>query len=154
MRGRGDRGRAQAADLREAAKAGKLTRTTRSRVSAPTRRRTSAAKARDTVLALAEDRYDEETIAYLASVHEDGIRPRDLLVLASMEWIDITRDMDSGAIRRGEGYRLRTQVLDTLRKLSENETDPAAVPNMIQINVNTGGADRLGDGGKNLELAG
>lgn len=155
MKGARNKKRAQADDIKKATKAGTLKRSkVTANKSKAKSRRTPKKKAIDTVMALAVDRYGDDQIAYLQSVHDNGIQPRDLLVLASMEWIDITRDMQSGALRLGEAYRLRTQVLDTLRKLAEHEAGGDSVPNLIQINVGADDFDRQADPGKPLELGG
>ena len=136
--------RGEAADVKAAVKAGKLVRKRAKRVT----------KAHARILGLARDRYDDETFKILEGMHEDGIGIRDLLVLAQMEYLDITHDMDSGKLGTGEGYRLRTQVLETLRKLAENETGGGAqLPNMIQINIGGTSSDRGKDPGKQLEMA-
>lgn len=150
MKGRKDKKRAQADDIKQATKSGKLKRV-KPKKSA---KRTPVKKAVDTVLSLAADRYSDDVVAYLKSVHENGIQTRDLLVMASMEWADITRDMQEGTLRSGEGYRLRIQVLDTLRKLAEHESGGESIPNLIQINVGAESFDRMADSGKPLELSG
>ena len=148
MKGRVSKKRAQAENVKEAVKQGKLTKATKPK------RRTSKKKAIDTVLSLANNRYNKETSAYIKSVYENGFEMRDLLVLATMEWCDITSDMETGEIKKGEGYRLRTQILETLRKLTEHESGGTSIPNLIQINVNAPNNDRLQDAGKPLELSG
>ena len=154
MKGRVSKKRAQAADVKEAVKAGKLTRGAATKPKKDGKKRSSKKKAIDTVMALAQNRYDDDTKAYIQTVYENGMEMRDLLVLATMEWCDITSDMESGVLRKGEGYRLRTQILETLRKLTEHQNGGASIPNMIQINVNAPSENRLSDAGKPLELAG
>ena len=136
--------RGEAADVKAAVKAGKLKR--------QKARKVTTAEAR--ILSLARDRYDRETFALLQGLHVDGIGLRDLLVLAQMEYLDITHDMDSGKLGTGEGYRLRTQVLETLRKLAESESGGgAALPNLIQINIGETKGNRSKNAGKPLEMA-
>ena len=139
-----NRKRVEAADVKAAVKAGKLTRQKARKVG----------KAQARILELAKKRYDKGTFQILAGMHEEGIGIRDLLVLAQMEYIDVTADMDTGELGKGEGYRLRTQIIETLRKLAENETGGGAqLPNLIQINIGESGADRSSDGGSPLEMA-
>ena len=137
-----NRKRQQAENMKEAVASGKLKRTRK------------AVKSEARILAIAKDRYDKETFGVLASLHENGISTRDLLVLAQMEYIDVTHDMDDGTLQKGEGYRLRTQIIETLRKLAESETGGgAALPNLIQINIAAKDIDRKSDVGATLEMA-
>ncbi len=132
--------RGEAEDVKRAVKSGRLVR--------------KIGRSQARILGLARDRYDRETYQILEGLHAGGISIRDLLVLAQMEYIDITQDMDSGKLGTGEGYRLRTQILETLRKLAENETGGGAqLPNMIQINIGETTGDRGVDSGKQLEMA-
>ena len=139
-----DRKREEAADVKDAVKAGRLVRKKAAKVG----------KAQARILELAKKRYDRATYTILKGMHEEGLGIRDLLVLAQMEYLDVTADMDTGELGKGEGYRLRTQIIETLRKLAENETGGGAqLPNLIQINISEAGVNRTDDGGAALEMA-